>query len=129
MAVQEHKHTVRDVSVRLCRDGKGESLLFLHGAGGWPAWGPFFDALARRCQLLVPEHPGFGLSDNPDWIRNVADVAMYYLDFLDALEGPPVHLVGHSLGGWIAAEIAIKSIRRRGWTLERCAPFGLTGID
>ena len=34
---------------------------------------------------------------------------MYYLDFLDALDGPPVHLVGHSLGGWIAAEIAVRN--------------------
>src|SRR5690242_8757148 len=112
MAVQLQKHAVRDVSVRLQRDGAGEPVLFLHGAGGWPAWDTFFAALARRHDLMVPEHPGFGLSDNPDWIRNVADMAMYYLDFVEALPGPPVHLVGHSLGGWIAAEIAVRNTAR-----------------
>jgi pimeloyl-ACP methyl ester carboxylesterase len=124
MAVQEHRHKVRDVSVRLMRDGKGEPLVFLHGAGGWPSWGPFLDSLAGTYDVLVPEHPGFGLSDNSPWIRNVADVAMYYLDFLDALAGPPVHLIGHSLGGWIAAEIAVRNTARiRSLTL--IAPAGV----
>src|SRR5216684_1453615 len=57
--------------------------------------------------VMVPEHPGFGSSDNPPFIRNVADVAMYYLDFLDDLAASSgdekIHLVGQSLGGWIAA--------------------------
>ena len=93
MAVQESRHETRDTGVRLRRGGKGEPLLFLHGAGGWPAWGPFLESLAGAYDVLMPEHPGFGRSDNPPWIRNVGDVAMYYLDFLDALDGPPVHLV------------------------------------
>jgi pimeloyl-ACP methyl ester carboxylesterase len=122
--VQELRHQVRDVSVRLSRDGSGEPLVFLHGAGGWPSGGPFFEKLAGGTALLVPEHPGFGLSDNPAWIRNVADVAMYYLDFLDALGGPAVHLVGHSLGGWIAAEIAVRNTTRIK-SLTLMAPAGL----
>ena len=67
--------------------------LYLHGAAGVPPWLPFFTALAGKHQVLVPEHPGFGNSDNPSWIRNVGDMAMYYLDFLDEL-GERVHLVG-----------------------------------
>ena len=108
MAVSEVRHKTGDTSVRSRRDGKGERVLFLHGAGGWPAWGSFMESLAGKHDVLMPEHPGFGLSDNPPWIRNVGDVAMYYLDFLDALDGPPVHLIGHSLGGWIALEMAAK---------------------
>jgi pimeloyl-ACP methyl ester carboxylesterase len=51
-------------------------------------------------------------------------MAMYYLDFLDALDGPPVHLVGHSLGGWIAAELAVRNAARlRSLTL--ICPAGL----
>jgi pimeloyl-ACP methyl ester carboxylesterase len=124
MAIAEVRHKTRDTNVRLRRDGAGERLLFLHGAGGWPAWGPFMQDLAGRYDVLLPEHPGFGLSDNPSWIRNVADVAMYYLDFLDALDGPPVHLIGHSLGGWIAAELAVRSCARlRSLTL--IAPAGV----
>jgi pimeloyl-ACP methyl ester carboxylesterase len=50
-------------------------VLFLHGAGGVPQWLPFFDALAERYELLVPEHPGFGGSADPPWIRSMADLA------------------------------------------------------
>jgi pimeloyl-ACP methyl ester carboxylesterase len=124
MALQELRHKTRDTGVRLRRGGSGEPLIFLHGAGGWPAWGPFLDHLAGKYDVRVPEHPGFGLSDNPPWIRNVADVAMYYLDFLDALDGPPVHLVGHSLGGWIAAEVAVRNAARVR-SLALMAPAGL----
>ena len=124
MAIAEVRHETRDTSVRLRRDGTGEPLLFLHGAGGWPAWGPFMQDLAGRHDVLLPEHPGFGLSDNPSWIRNVADVAMYYLDFLDALDGPPVHMIGHSLGGWIAAELAVRNCARLK-SLTLIAPAGV----
>src|SRR5690242_20617072 len=112
MAVQEHRHNVRDVGVRMWRDGQGASLIYLHGAAGLTGWMPFFARLAERFEVVVPEHPGFGTSDNPDWIRNIADMAMYYLDFLDGLNAERVHLVGHSLGGWIAAELAVRNCSR-----------------
>ena len=47
MAAREHRHQVRDIAVRLFRDGAGEPVLFLHGGGGVPAWNPFFEKLAR----------------------------------------------------------------------------------
>ena len=51
---------VQDGAIKLLRAGRGPSVLFLHGAGGVPQWLPFFDVLAERYELLVPEHPGFG---------------------------------------------------------------------
>jgi len=108
MGVQQIKHQVRDIAVRLYKDGTGEPVVFLHGAAGVPPWSPFFEKLAARHTLMLPEHPGFGASDNPQAIRNVADAAMYYLDFLDGLGGK-VHLIGHSLGGWMAAELAVRN--------------------
>jgi pimeloyl-ACP methyl ester carboxylesterase len=123
MGVQQIKHQVRDIAVRLYKDGAGEPVVFLHGAAGVPAWGPFFEKLAARHALMLPEHPGFGASDNPPTIRNVADAAMYYLDFLDGLGGK-VHLIGHSLGGWMAAELAVRnSTQLRSLTL--IAPAGV----
>lgn len=104
----ETKHKVRDVTVRMLKGGSGPQVIFLHGANGLPVWLPFFDMLAAKCDVMVPEHPGFGTSDNPPWLRNIADLAMYYLDFLDALPGK-VHLIGLSLGGWTAAEIAVRN--------------------
>lgn len=124
MGVSETRRQTRDTSVRLKRDGAGERLLFLHGAGGWPAWGPFMETLAGRYDVLLPEHPGFGLSDNPAWLRTVSDMAMYYLDFIEALDGPPIHLAGHSLGGWVAAELAVRNaVRLKSLTL--IAPAGV----
>lgn len=124
MAERESMHEVRDIAVRLVRDGKGDPVVYLHGSAGLPPWSPFFDALAARYDVLIPEHPGFGLSGNPPWIRNVADLAMYYLDFLDGLDVAPVHLIGHSLGGWIAAELAVRNCSRVA-TLTLLAPAGV----
>jgi pimeloyl-ACP methyl ester carboxylesterase len=124
MTAQEHKHQIRDITVRLWRDGQGTALFYLHGATGVPGWLPFFAQLAARHEVVVPEHPGFGNSDNPAWIRNVGDVAMYYLDFLDELDAQRVHLVGHSLGGWIAAELAVRNSARLA-TLTLMAPAGI----
>lgn len=124
MTAQEHRHQVRDISIRLWRDGKGAPLVYLHGAAGVPGWLPFFARLAASYEVVVPEHPGFGNSDNPSWIRNVGDVAMYYLDFLHELDAQRVHLVGHSLGGWIAAELAVRNAARLA-TLTLIAPAGI----
>src|SRR5262245_16836726 len=99
MAEAQPRYKVRDISVRMRRGGSGPPLLYLHGAGGLPLWLPMFETLARQFEVFVPEHPGFGASDNPPWIRNVGDLAMYYLDVIDQLSPYPVHLVGHSLGG------------------------------
>jgi pimeloyl-ACP methyl ester carboxylesterase len=122
--MQEHRHKVRDISVRLLRDGQGPPLIYLHGPAGLPGWIPFFAQLAKAHEVVVPEHPGFGKSDNPVWIRNVGDVAMYYLDFLDGLDARRVHLVGHSLGGWIAAEMAVRNATRLA-SLTLIAPAGV----
>jgi pimeloyl-ACP methyl ester carboxylesterase len=118
------KHKVRDVNVRIMRRGSGPPLLFLHGANGLPVWLPMFDMLSKEFEVIVPEHPGFGLSDNPSWIRNVGDLAMYYLDFLDGLGPYRVHLVGLSLGGWTAAEIAVRNCSRLA-SLSLLAPAGV----
>ena len=67
----ETKHKVRDVNVRMLRGGSGPPLLFLHGANGLPVWLPVFDLLAKQFEVFVPEHPGFGTSDNPAWLVGV----------------------------------------------------------
>src|SRR5580700_7092282 len=103
---------VRDVTIKLHRAGRGPTVLFLHGAGGVPQWLPFFDALAERHEVLVPEHPGFGGSDDPKWIRSMPDLAMFYLDLVEEAWLDKVHLIGNSLGGWLAAEILIRDRSR-----------------
>jgi pimeloyl-ACP methyl ester carboxylesterase len=115
---------VRGVKVRAHRAGHGPTVLFLHGAGGVPQWLPFFDALAESCAVLVPEHPGFGGSDDPSWIRSISDLAMFYLDLVEEVGLDRIHLIGNSLGGWLAAEMLIRD-RARFKSLVQLAPAGI----
>jgi len=97
---------------RLRRGGAGKPLLFLHGASGAPVVMPFMEKLAERFDVLVPEHPGWGLSDEPEWLENIHDAAYFYLDFLKFLNLKEVTLVGSSMGGWIAMEVAVRDTSR-----------------
>jgi len=96
----------------LRRGGAGEPLLFLHGASGAPVVMPFMEKLAQRFDVLVPEHPGWGGSDEPEWLENIHDVAYFYLNFLKQLNLRNVTIVGSSMGGWIAMEIAVRDTSR-----------------
>jgi pimeloyl-ACP methyl ester carboxylesterase len=96
----------------LRRGGAGEPLLFLHGASGAPVVMPFMEKLAQRFDVLVPEHPGWGRSDEPEWLENIHDVAYFYLDFLREQKLSGVTIVGSSMGGWIAMEMAVRDTSR-----------------
>jgi len=89
----------------LLQAGSGEPLLFLHGAGGLHE-GKYLDQLAERFTVYAPSHPGFGASEGLEHIDDVIDLALYYHDFMDELGIESAHLVGHSMGGMLAAEIA-----------------------
>ena len=103
--------TVGGCRIGLMRAGSGEPVLYLHGASG-ASWLPFLQKLTKSFDVIAPEHPGFGESDSPAWLDNIHDLAYFYLDALEALQLSGVHLVGNSLGGWIAAEIAVRSTQR-----------------
>jgi len=124
MPAQLTEIKVRDVRIRLHRAGRGPTVLFLHGAGGVPQWLAFFEALSEHYEVLVPEHPGFGGSDDPPWISSMPDLAMFYLDLAEELGLERVHLIGNSLGGWLAAEILIRD-RARFRSLVQLAPAGI----
>ena len=124
MPAQPTELKIGDVAIRLHRAGSGPKLLFLHGAGGVPQWLPFFDALADHYEVLVPEHPGFGGSDDPPWIQSMSDLAMFYLDLIEEAGLDRIHLIGNSLGGWLSAEILIRD-RSRFRSLTLLAPAGI----
>jgi len=124
MAGQESFQTFGGCKVRMMRGGQGAPLLFLAGASGASAWLPFMEHLAQRFDVIVPEHPGFGASDTPAWLDTTGDLANFYLDFLDQLDLSGVHLVGSSLGGWIAAEAAVRNATR----LASLTLIGAAGI-
>lgn len=115
---------VAGVKLRYAEAGEGPAVLYLHGAAG-ATWTPLLDELSKSHRIIAPEHPGFGRSQIPEWMMSVGDVAFFYLDALQAMGLAEVHLVGHCVGGWIAAEIAIRSTERLA-TLALLAPAGVT---
>ena len=114
----------RGATIRYRRFGQGSALLFLRSEDSLADAPAFVDALARDFDVIVPDHPGFRTSDTPDWLKSIGDAAYFYLDFIEQLGLDRVHMVGGSLGGWIAAEVAIRTCERIA-TLNLIAPFGV----
>jgi pimeloyl-ACP methyl ester carboxylesterase len=112
MAPARREIVVRDTPVHLLEDGAGTPVLFLHGAGGAGRWLPFQERLAKDFNVSMPSHPGHGGSPAAEWIEHISDLAFHYLDLLDERRLPPVHLIGASFGGWIAAELATMACHR-----------------
>jgi pimeloyl-ACP methyl ester carboxylesterase len=104
--------TVAGIELELIDRGSGAPTLFLHGAGGVRADDPFVGLLARQRRVIAPSHPGFGKSALPDWLDSVDDIAHVHLELLDRLSLRQVDLIGASVGGWIAAEMATKAPER-----------------
>jgi len=97
---------IAGVRTHVLDGGAGEPVVYLHGAGGPGLWNAWHDALAERHRVIAPSHPGFGDSERPEWLLGIDDMVFFYLDFLDALGLDRVNVVGSSVGGWIAAELA-----------------------
>ena len=70
-------------------------------------WLPFYERLVEPVDLIAPEHPGFGETAFPDWLDGFDDLVMHYAICSSCFGLDQAHLVGFSLGGWIAAELAI----------------------
>ncbi|HLI22151.1 MAG TPA: alpha/beta hydrolase [Stellaceae bacterium] len=104
--------TLCGAETEMKRAGAGAPMLVLHGAGGSPRFLPAMQKLAERFEVFIPQAPGFGGTAAPPWLETIADVANFYLDFLEKFDLRRVHLVGLSLGGWTAAELAVRDASR-----------------
>jgi len=116
--------TADGVRVGYRREGSGDTLLYLHGAGLTRQWLPLYAALARSFDVIVPEQPGFGDTELPDHIVSFDDLVLHYDAVLRTLGTGRVHLVGHSMGGWLAADLAV-TYPERFASLTLLAPMGL----
>ena len=103
---------VGGVRIALIERGSGRPLLFLHPGIGIKATAPVLDRLAERARVIAPSHPGFGGSEQPASFNSIDDLAYFYLDLMDELGLDHAIVTGVSLGGWIAAEMAVKSCAR-----------------
>ena len=96
----------RHVPVRYFEGGTGPDLVYLHGAGGVTAEDPFLAALAAKHHVYAPLIPGYGDSEEAPTIRDMLDFTLHTWDVIEALGLKDPILVGHSMGGMIAAEMA-----------------------
>lgn len=120
---------VNGLPLALRRAGRGRPVLFLHGTDGLGEWPQFLETLARRYEVLAPDHPGFGDTPVAPWIDDISDLAYFYLDAIAALELTEIRLIGHSLGGWIALEMAVRSTARlHSLTLIDAAGIHVKGV-
>jgi len=115
---------IAGVDLEVTERGQGAPILYLHGGAGVALDLPFVERLAKVRRVIAPSHPGFGRSSLPDWIDSVDDIAHIYLELMDRMDLKRIDLVGFSIGGWIAAEIATKVPER----LVRLALIGPVGV-
>jgi pimeloyl-ACP methyl ester carboxylesterase len=96
----------RGIRIWMTRGGDGPPLLYLPGATA-DEDDPALTLLTTDFRVYRPDHPGFGRSDDDPAADSVLDLAFRYLDMLDTLALDRICLAGLSLGGWIAAQIAV----------------------
>jgi len=116
--------TVHGVPLEIVEGGQGHPILWLHGEEGLDPGAPVLRLLAAHGHVLAPSHPGFGHSPDANTIDTVDDLAYLYLDLLVEKNLRDVLVIGCSLGGWIASEMAVRSGERLGG-LVLVAPLGI----
>ena len=105
-AWKEEILNIAGVELQIIKGGAGEPLLILHDEIGHHEWLNYHQALSQNHTLHIPSHPGFGKTKPLEWIMNMRDMAGWYLQALDELKLGPINVVGFSMGGWLAAEMA-----------------------
>lgn len=94
--------------VELRRLGAGSDVVYLHSAAGEGEGLRFLDELASTFEVVAPMFPGFGESEGIEQIDDMDDAVFHLLDLFDRLHLEQPAVVGHSLGGWMAAELAVR---------------------
>ncbi len=97
------------VEVTVTDSGEGRPFLLLHGGGGPQTIAAFADLLSnsKDVRVITPVHPGFNGTVRPDALASIGGLAALYVALLDEMGLSDVTVVGNSMGGWIAAEMAL----------------------
>ena len=121
---KEQKVKVGDAELAVIEGGSGSPLIVLHEELGHPGITNWHNELARDHTVMIPLHPGFGRTERVEWVSNVRDLAGLYGRALREHNLAPANVIGFSIGGWIAAEMAAcnaAQFRR----MVLVAPFGI----
>ncbi|MGH6989294.1 MAG: alpha/beta fold hydrolase [Stellaceae bacterium] len=127
--VTERVVEVNGLPCRVWEKGEGKPIYYLAGIAGLPRWTPFLDRLAESRRVVVPSLPGFPGGEGHDVLDSHLDWIVATLDLLDGAGADgAIDLIGASVGGALAAEVAAMSpalVRR----LALIAPFGLYDLN
>ena len=117
------EYEINGIKTAVLSIGSGPDLVFLHGTGTFPGF-EMARAWAAHHTVIIPYHPGFGDSGDAPDLDSIDDYVLHYMDLFDRLYLRQFDLVGFSLGGWLAAEFAIRQPYRL-HHLVLVAPAGL----
>lgn len=92
---------------------EGTAVLMLHAGSGPRTMAGISAALSQHVYVITPTHPGFDGTPRPEHVDSIADLATAYLDLIDALDLTGVMVIGNSVGGWIASEMALRDNHQR----------------
>lgn len=106
------RQQVGKFDLRVWQQGEGPGLLYLHGLERHPGDAPFLRRLAEDRDVRAPEFPGYGESLGVEHISDIHDAALLYRELIESWGFESVDVVGHSLGGMVAAELAIVAPHR-----------------
>jgi len=114
MSLQKERLDLFAETLRLAfvRRGAGRVFLLLHGGAGAGSMLGLAEALAAGSCAVLPTHPGFDGEPRPERFTRIDDLVLVYLTFLERLDLKRVVLVGNSIGGWLAAELALRKSPR-----------------
>ena len=118
------RRTIGHFDVRVWSGGAGSQVLYLHGFEQHPGQAPFLEKLAETHEVMAPEHPGYGSSTGFERLHDLQDLVLYYRTLVERWGKGPIDVIGHSLGGMFAAELALMAphlVRR----LVLVSPYGL----
>ena len=93
--------------IHYLRGGQGKPLVVLHSVEGNLGWRPYLQQLAQHYTVYAVTLPGFGLSERPQWLETFPDLTRLTLWLIEALGLQQVSVLGHFMGGWMAAEMAV----------------------
>ena len=99
---------LQGVHVTVSEAGEGRAVLILHGGGGPQTVAPIAEHFAQSAHTLTPTHPGWNGTERPEWFNGIDDLAIAYLSLLGERGLRDVLVIGSSMGGWVAAEMAVR---------------------
>ena len=108
--MEERYLDVRGSRIRYVESGSGRNLVLVHGLGASAdRWGRVMPLLSERFRVIAPDLVGFGLSDKPVADYTPEFFAAFLAEFLERVGAPAPGVIGSSLGGQVALELASSS--------------------